>query len=242
MEIAAHLDHLADNAAQLGEAAARAAWSDPVPGCPDWTVRDLISHVGVVHRWAAAIVSGGIDKPTDQAEAAEATKPGDDGLLDWYAAGHRALVETLRSAPAEVACFAFLPAPSPLAFWARRQALETAIHRADAQAAAGIPVTIAGDLAQDGIDELLVGFGSRKREFEPGTLRLEPVGAEAWTIALTTEGAKANRSADSAPSDATVSGDAGQVYLWLWNRPADVTITGDLAVARRWGQVRVRWS
>ena len=42
--------------------------------------------------------------------------------------------------------------------------------------------------------------------------------------------------------DVTVSGTPSQVYLWLWNRPATVEITGEPAVAERWKRVRVRWS
>ncbi len=35
---------------------------------------------------------------------------------------------------------------------------------------------------------------------------------------------------------------ATDIYLWLWNRPAVVTIIGDAAIADRWQQIRVRWS
>lgn len=241
MEIAAHLDALDREGKQLARAAAAASLTDRVPGCPDWTVKDLLSHIGVVHRWAAAIVRDGVDKPTNQAEAAEATKPEDAGLLEWYAEGHRALVDTLHAAPAELDCFAFLPAPSPLAFWARRQALETLVHRADAEAAAAIPVEIEPSLAHDGIEEVLLGFGARPREFGPGTLRVLPSDGAAWDIAFTAQGADVTPSSDSVAADATVSGEVGQVYLWLWNRPAQVSVEGDQEVADRWKQMRIRW-
>src|SRR5262249_60086760 len=61
----------------------------------------------------------------------------------------------------------FLEAPSPVAFWARRQAHETAIHRVDAdQAAAGAGKAGGGApftprFAADGIDELIMGFVGR---------------------------------------------------------------------------------
>ncbi|CAM5496820.1 hypothetical protein TPAU25S_00705 [Tsukamurella paurometabola] len=32
-----------------------------VPSCPGWTVRDLIVHLGAVHRWAAAFLAAGPD-------------------------------------------------------------------------------------------------------------------------------------------------------------------------------------
>ena len=31
--------------------------ASPVPSCPDWTLRQLATHVGRVQRWAAQIVS-----------------------------------------------------------------------------------------------------------------------------------------------------------------------------------------
>ena len=41
----------------LAELAAGADLTRPVPTCPDWTMRQLITHVGRAHRWAAAIVA-----------------------------------------------------------------------------------------------------------------------------------------------------------------------------------------
>ena len=57
----------------------------------------------------------------------------------------------LRSAPADLDCFTFLPAESARHFWARRQAHETAIHRVDAENAAGgsgLGLAIARELAE----------------------------------------------------------------------------------------------
>jgi uncharacterized protein (TIGR03083 family) len=61
-----------------------------------------------------------------------------------------------------------MDAPSPLAFWARRQAHETAIHRADAESAGGVRPEYPPDFAADGIDELLMGFGAR-RKYRPSS-------------------------------------------------------------------------
>ena len=61
----------------------------------------------------------------------------DPELLAWFRAGHASLAETLTEADPALVCATFMAAPSPLAFWARRQAHETAIHRADAEIAAG---------------------------------------------------------------------------------------------------------
>ena len=95
--------------------------------------------------------------------------PDDDGagltgadLVDWFRTGHEALVATLADADPDVQTFMFLPAPSALAFWARRQTHETGIHRADVESGGG-PIT-PFELAEalDGIDELVGGFAARK--------------------------------------------------------------------------------
>ncbi len=154
-----------------------------------------------------------------------------------------ALVQTLRDAPGDLACFTFLPAPSPLAFWARRQAHETAIHRGDAQAACRAAGSFDPALALDGIDEILTGFAARPRALAPGTLRIEPAGDAPWLATLGPRGVTASRAqGQDTPADVTVRGSAADIYLWLWNRPAAVTVTGEAAVADRWQQIRVRWS
>jgi len=236
MEIAEHLEELHAEGLKLADAASVAALDTAVPGCPDWVVRDLLAHIGEVHRWAAAIVAGALSKPRVDPPAV----PGDAELLEWFRTGHAALLETLRAAPGDLECFTFLPAPSPLAFWARRQAMETAIHRADAEGAAGTMTPFADALALDGIDEMLSAFGGRKTPFEPATFRFEPAGSRPWLVTLGPDGLAASRSGGNA--DLIVSGGASDVFRWLWNRPAEVTMAGDQSVAARWReQLQVRW-
>ena len=45
MEYVAHIDALEREGIALGEAAATTGLTDPVPGCPEWTIRDLLGHV-----------------------------------------------------------------------------------------------------------------------------------------------------------------------------------------------------
>jgi uncharacterized protein (TIGR03083 family) len=241
MEVNEHIDQLEAEGLALAAAAGRADLDALIPYLPGWTVRDVIIHVGGIHRWATGIVAEESSTPETAAGAAVGTGPGDDELVEWFVAGHAGLVDTLRRAPRDVECFIFLPAPSSLAFWARRQALETAVHRADVEAVPGPAEPLDHELAIDGIDELLLGFGARPRSFEPGLIRLEPAESIPWDVTLGTEKLTAVRSTEPNRADVTVSGDASDVYLWLWNRPANVAIIGDLAVAEQWKRLRVRW-
>jgi len=245
-----HIARLERDGALLASAAESAGWDAPVPAT-EWDVRSLVTHVGGVHRWAADVVRTRSATLDTAAGVAVGTGPADDELLAWFVDGHRALVETLRSAPADLDCVTFLPAPSPLAFWARRQAHETAIHRSDAQAAATVvedsarkPNTILHDreLAQDGIAEMLLGFAARRSNAiaRAATLALRPSDGDAWLLTFGGERIVAEKI--EADADASVRGTSSDIYLWLWNRPSDVHVTGDAAVADLWRSVRVRWS
>ncbi|MFF2147867.1 maleylpyruvate isomerase family mycothiol-dependent enzyme [Kitasatospora sp. NPDC058190] len=226
MEISAHIDALRREGTLLTEAAARTDLAAPVPTCPDWRLRDLLRHVGHVHRWAATYPSRGLRAPLDPAGEQEAVgpAPSDAGLLDWFREGHAALVAALAEAPAEVECWSFLPAPSPLAFWARRQAHETAVHRFDADAAAGSPgPAVDTALALDGIDELLRGFMVRSRsKVRSDRLRTFQVrttdGPGSWRLTITHEPLSVSTEECPEPADLTLTGPAHQLYLLLWNR------------------------
>ncbi len=178
---------------------------------------------------------------------AEAPEPADDELVPWLREGHHHLVLALHGAPRDLETWAFLPASSPLAFWARRQAHETSVHRADAQQAAGVPLTpLPARFAADGVDELLTGFHSTARSAlhadPPRTLRLHATdspGAD-WTVRLTDGPPQTVRTpvgdADGGPADCTVEGPAERLYLALWNRlPWDaLKVTGDPALPELW--------
>lgn len=137
MDRDAHVAQLESDGPLLAAAAERAGWDAPVPATR-WTVRDLVTHLGGVHRWATAIVHEGSATSAIPEGVAVGTGPPDDELLEWFRSGHMTLVDTLRSANDALKCVTFLPAASPIEFWCRRQAHETAIHRADAQGAAGM--------------------------------------------------------------------------------------------------------
>ncbi|WP_407564549.1 maleylpyruvate isomerase family mycothiol-dependent enzyme [Streptomyces sp. 184] len=128
-----------------------------VPTCPDWNLGELAVHVGGAHRWAAELVR---TRATE--ELAEETVPGSAGpgtrtpaALDaWLAEGADLLAAELRAAGADTAVWTWAD-EQRAAFWARRMAHETVVHRADADGAAGVDFAVAADLAADAIDEWL---------------------------------------------------------------------------------------
>ncbi|MEU9185551.1 maleylpyruvate isomerase family mycothiol-dependent enzyme [Streptomyces sp. NPDC048484] len=247
----------------LAEAAEKAGPGAVVRTCPDWRVRDLVRHTGMVHRWATAFVAEG-----HTSYHPDGGLPDLDGaeLLAWFRHGHRRLVDTLAAAPPDVKCWSFLPAPSPLAFWARRQAHETTVHRVDAESAlgagptgdaestgpaesalGGVSSAIGVDFAVDGIEELLLGFHardkSRVRTDEPRVLRVRASDTAAvWTLRLST-GPPAAERGEAADADCELTGTAAHLYLALWNRRAAPAVTGDASLAKLWRERSgVTWS
>jgi uncharacterized protein (TIGR03083 family) len=151
MEFAEHLAALRLQGELLGAAAAGMDLETRIPTCPEWTMRDLVRHMGDVHRWAAAHVAERRTEPIRRVDEIAGPLPGDADLLDWFHQGHADLVATLEAADPDVRCWSFLPAPSPLAFWARRQAHETGMHRADAESPSGRITPFDPALAADGV-------------------------------------------------------------------------------------------
>jgi uncharacterized protein (TIGR03083 family) len=252
MEIDEHIAALASDSCLLADAAGRAGLTAPVPSCPGWRVADLVRHIRYIHQWAAAHVR---ETPAEviagplEAELL-AGGPPDAELLDAYRTGHLALAEALSSADPALACATFLPAPSPMAFWARRQAHETAIHRADAElAAVGTVTPFEPRFAADGIDELVTAFAPRKKQAGHATTRTLQVHAtdtgDRWHVIIGPDGTQGHRGPGQGGT--VLSGPASGLYLLLWNRrdtgTPDVTITGDAAGLRRWKDtVQVRWT
>jgi uncharacterized protein (TIGR03083 family) len=208
MEIADHVASVRSEGELLAHTAGRLPLDVPVPSCPGWRLRDLLAHLGFVHRWATAYVAGEQTEMTDEPGEEEILKlaPADKSLVSWFRDGHARLVSVLAAADPALRCWTFLDAPSPLAFWARRQAHETAIHRADTQlaAAAATPGEELGSypaqLAADGIDELIMGFGRRHRRRlagPPGELRIRAEGgagtAASWTVLIRPDGGHVSR-------------------------------------------------
>ncbi len=255
MDLARHLDAIATAGQQMVAALAVAGPDAAVPTCPGWVVRDAVRHQGEVHRWATAIVRDALVRPDVDSEALAKPWPDDASLGRWLLDGCDALVATLRDAPADLECFAFLPAPSPRAFWARRQAHETGVHRADVEAAAGSISPFDDDIAVDGIGELLHGFASRSRSklrsTAPRSLLLD-AGVARWHVTILADRLHVadrddDRDGDREDGDAAcrVRAKPSDLFLFLWNRlPRDaVEVEGDSSVLDLWqSTMQIRWS
>lgn len=249
MDVPGLLDELAREGALLTASVERGDPDAAVPSCPEWTLRELVHHTGGVHRWTTRVVSERSDGPIDESlEAVAGGWPDDRDLAAWFRAGHTLLVDALRAAPADLECWTFLRAPSPLAFWARRQAHETAIHRVDAELATFGLSDIPAAFAADGIDELLTAFVPRRStRLTPDsttTVAVRPTDVDlAWIVTAGPEGATTERGAGDA--DLVLRAPAADLYVLLWNRGGldGIDVAGDPSVLELWREkVTIRWA
>jgi uncharacterized protein (TIGR03083 family) len=245
-----HLAALRDAVTAFARHATVAGLDVPVPTCPDWTVRRLIGHQGMVHRWATANLRGGsIEIEATERAGRRAASP-----VDWLRDGAIDLVAAITAAPDDVRTVVFLnDAPAPRAFWARRQCHETTIHAVDALSAElgryprAAETWIDPAVALDGIDELLAGFmtrtKSRLRSEEPMTIGVLPDESDAgWLVAVSDRPAvtatmPGEEVADRA--DVRLEGPAAALYLTLWNRSDELDLTD--AARDPWRAAPITW-
>jgi uncharacterized protein (TIGR03083 family) len=245
VEVAELIAGLRQDGELMAKAAAAVEPDAPIPTCPEWVMRDLVLHTGQVHRWATVHVAEQLVEAADAA-AVMGQAPENARLVDWFRDGHQTLVDALESAEPDLDCWSFMTAPSPLAFWARRQCHETGIHRADAESASGPISPFPAAIAADGVDELLRCFitrpGGRLKSDTPRTLLVQTTDTgDDWLVRISD---KVETERSSGAADCTVTGPASDVHLFLWNRgdTSTVDVKGDKSLLDLWRtSVTIRW-
>lgn len=216
-----HLLELGSAMSRFAELSGLAVGDEPVPGCPDWTTRELTIHLGSVHRWAAGIVLSGSRMP---APSPLVTEP----LAEWYALTATALLAALDAVSPDETIPNFTRMNETAAFWPRRQMHEATVHLVDAAQALGFDEsswTVDARIASDGVDEVLQVFfprmtARRRRPDVRSRIRLVATDAqESWIIGPGDgDLGPPVQLHSSLEADATVSGTAGELYLGLWKR------------------------
>jgi len=235
MDAHEHIDVIRTESAGLVAAAERAGLTASVPSCPDWTVADLLGHIGTVQRWSAGIVER---RATTRDYPADVGMPADpSALAEWVRAGSAHLVAVCAATPPGAALWTF-PGQGEARFWFRRQAQEVALHRIDAELATGTFVPLDGEVARDGIDEFLdvvVEFRLRDRMIGDGeSVHLHRTDGEGeWLVRLTPDGPEVERA--HAKGDVAARGTASDLLLAVRGRVdlAALEVFGETAVLER---------
>ena len=75
----------------------------PVPTCPGWTFRQLATHLGRGHRWAAQIVATRAAAPIPMREVADGKLPPDPAQhASWLNAGAGQVIEAVTAAGSDL--------------------------------------------------------------------------------------------------------------------------------------------
>lgn len=217
----------------------------PVPACPDWTVADLVGHLGAVYSWVWLVIRAAGEKPDKERDTPPAERA---ALVEWFREQRTALIDVLSSAEPVAPAWTFVRgADATVGWWRRRQAMETAVHLCDVEAAAGRPRSVAPELAADGVDEVLTVL-------LPGYLRRHPVAAlegtfhvhctdaeGEWVLDFAAPELEVRR--EHAKADTAVRGPASSLFLWLWNRlaldSAGLEVFGRQELAAAFADVRL---
>lgn len=221
---------------------ASAAGADPaarVPGCPDWSVEDLVGHLGGVHLfWAAAVAAGPADGPPDSDAVGDQNPHGD--LFEWSANAAAKLLAALRDAPPDRGCWTWWEssgAAMTAGAVARHQVQEAGVHAFDAQQAAGAAASLPAAVAADGVGEYLtVGLASMGPwPHEPASIRLEAGAGGSWLVELGPDGAAASeKPGGNGVSAATVTADPADLILAFYRRtPHELRIDGNAELVAR---------
>lgn len=190
-----------------------------VPSCPGWSVADLVDHLGHVYLHKVECMR--------QQQAPDPWPPQPHGRdpLDWLSEQAAVLFDELTARGPASPSYTWHQPDQTVGFWYRRMAQETAVHRVDAELAAGAPTPVDAELALDGVDELLdVMFcGDWSDEPHPeltGRVQLRAAG-RSWLVVLEPEEVRLESGEEA---EATVDGTPSDLLLWLWGRLPDGSV------------------
>jgi uncharacterized protein (TIGR03083 family) len=219
----------------------------PVPTCPGWNVSQLARHVDGGQRWAREIVATrASEPPSDVAlrDLSGATDDDPDILCASLTEAAAALAATLTDAGPAAQMWCPVEGGGS-AFYARRFAYETAMHRADAALALGVKFVLDPEVAADAVDEWME-LGCLPFHFEvhpwmlellaPGrTIGLHATDTDAhWLLDLTGDVIAWRRADEQAVAE--IRAPVTDLLLTIYRRRpvAGLDVTGDAKLVDFW--------
>lgn len=209
-----------------------------VATCPDWTLFDLVQHLGEGRRrWAATVAAGpGAAPPARSGSKGASAAPRErDALLAWLAASTQQLLDALREAGPDRACWTWWgtsQSPQTCGAVARHQLQEMTVHTYDAQLTVGAPQPLPDEVALDGVEEFLSTCCATTSAWphEPAAVDYHTTEGRSWRLWLSADGARTARLPQPGTRGATVAGEhaadasargtASELVLTLYGRVA----------------------
>jgi uncharacterized protein (TIGR03083 family) len=246
---------IVEHTRRLAESAAAAGPDATVPTAPEWTITDLVEHVGQTQHWVAEIIERRITDPT-QLPTQMAVLPTDPSEWQaWLSESAQRVANACSDDALDAPVFnAAGDERSGTRFWMSSVLNESVIHGFDAANAAHRPANIDPGIAAALISNHLAMLTSPTWQMQ------RPESAHAirgtgqtlqWLATDTANGAGAwflERRPDGATwqprthqADVTVTGSAQSLLLIMTRRlpltgreATDISIVGDISLAQHW--------
>jgi uncharacterized protein (TIGR03083 family) len=207
----------------------------PVPSCPDWTIADLVWHLGETQWFWGSDVEMRASGP-DEVEKATPSRPGTyEEVVAWGRAQTDRMIQLLEATPDDVVVWTWALKESDhnVGFVRRHQVQEAAVHRWDIEnAATGEPQPIEPDAASDSIAEILaitLPWGVRPDKPLPGSVHIHCTDTSGeWFVHP-----DGRVEPIHAKGDVAIRGTASDLLLGLYTRVplGDLDVVGDTSLA-----------
>jgi uncharacterized protein (TIGR03083 family) len=240
---------------RLAESAAAAGPDAAVPTTPEWTITNLVEHVGQTQNWVAEIIERRITDPTQLPTEAAALPTDPRQWEAWLSQSAQRVADALSDDAMDAPVFnAAADGRTGTRFWMSSVLNETVVHGFDGDNVAGRPADIAPDIAAALISNHLAMLTSPTWELQRSesahairgtgqTLQLLATdtadGTGAWFVERRPDGAAWQPG--TKPADVTVTGPAQSLLLVLTRRlpltdreTTKITIEGDAGIVRHW--------
>ncbi|WP_326638086.1 maleylpyruvate isomerase family mycothiol-dependent enzyme [Streptosporangium sp. NBC_01755] len=241
---AEHASAVAAEAARMVDVLGERDMSAPVPTCPGWDLAGLVTHIGGVHRWVAAMVRDLAERRYSRRETDTGLPADASGSPAWLAEGATLLSEALLSRDPRAPMWSW-GAEQRVGFWSRRMLHETLVHRMDAELALGVPVTVDEETAADGVEEFLdvlpyARWNPGVAELRGGgeTISLQADTGAGWVITLDPDRFHHRRSLR--PGSVTVrTATSADLLQVVWGRRSadDYAVEGDEGLLGWWREL-----
>ncbi len=168
-----------------------------VPTCPEWTLFDLVQHLGEGRRRWAGIVAAG---PADAQPAFSTPAPPREreALLAWFAESTQQLLGALREAGPDRGCWTWWgssQSPQTTGAVARHQLQQVAVHTYDAQITIGAAQPLPEAVALDGVEEFVTTCVATTSAWphEPAVVDYHATEGRSWRLWFSPDGARTAR-------------------------------------------------
>ncbi|MEO8363841.1 MAG: maleylpyruvate isomerase family mycothiol-dependent enzyme, partial [Ilumatobacteraceae bacterium] len=210
-----YVDEIARSSERIAGLITKDNFTSQVPSCPEWTLFDLVSHIGEVQNfWSHSILEAIADVPWP-GEVSKPDSPGNAGK--WLRVQTQSLIDAINSTAVTSPCWTWWGDPQTASAVARHQVQEAELHRWDGELALGTPNSLPLHVATDGIPEFLHVHRFSIQKLELPHIHLVASDSDAdWHVN------------DAASETVAISGTASDLLLFLSGRlPVDkLRVTG----------------